>query len=123
MHSQDRITGAGTGSPLQTQPRSVKNLERLLTSKERTVDEKLRVVAQEFEQIIFRQMFRSVQKSSFGQGFLAETGSNSQYSEIALQTLSDSLASTASLGIADSLHAQLLIAHDESPRPRNESQD
>ena len=72
------------------------------------VDDKLREVASEFEQLIFRQMFRPIQKPSFGQGFLAEKGSNSPYSEIVLQQLSNSLASTASLGIASSLHAQLL---------------
>ncbi len=96
-------------TPATPQSRSVQSLEKLATSRSKSTDEKLAIVAQEFEQIIFRQMFRSIQKSSFGQGFFDESGSHSQYSEIALQQLSDTMAGTASLGIADSLHAQLLI--------------
>ena len=107
---------AAAGSPLSSpHSPSVENLERMASSPTRTPEEKLAIVAQEFEQIIFRQMFRSVQKSSFGQGFLDESGANSQYSEMVLQQLSDTLASTASLGIGDSLHAQLLLDHTPDP--------
>ena len=111
-------TIATLGGPKPSlQGKSVESLERMASSKTKTPEEKLAIVAQEFEQIIFRQMFRSVQKSSFGQGFLDESGANSQYSEMALQQLSDTLASTASLGIADSLHAQLLLDHAHKPAP------
>ncbi len=114
MFTEATIATLG-GPKSNLQGKSVESLERMVSSKTKTTDEKLAIVAQEFEQIIFRQMFRSVQKSSFGQGFLDESGANSQYSEMALQQLSDTLASTASLGIADSLHAQLLLDHDSKP--------
>jgi Rod binding domain-containing protein len=117
QHSSDGSSGV---NPLQPQARSIKNFERLLSSKTKTTDEKLHVVAQEFEQILFQQMFRSVQKSSFGHGFFAESGTNSQYSEMILKQLSDTMASNASLGIADSLHSQLLLAHDQATPSRME---
>lgn len=92
------------------------DLQKGPESPELTNDDKLRTVASEFEQLIFRQMFRPIQKPSFGQGFLAEEGSHSPYSEMVIQQLSNSLASTASLGIASSLHAQLL-----SPDPTEDT--
>ena len=93
------------------------DVERLLSSTTQTQEEKLGVLAHEFEKTLFRQMFRTVQKSSFGEGFLAESGSTSQYSEIALQHLSDTLAETADLGIASSLQAQLIMAHKAQSSP------
>ena len=117
MISPSSSDGTSGINPLQPQSRSIKNFERLISSKTQTADEKLHAVAQEFEQIMFRQMFRSVQKSSFGQGFLTESGTNSQYSEMVLTQLSDTMATNASLGIADSLHAQLLLTHNQAAPP------